>query len=171
MPWLVLRLALDIGVSAGIPTVGQGAVAVMRELLIYSVVGGVTTAIARDVYLDRPVDVAGAFRAVVPRVATLIVTTLITFTFLVIGAMLFLFPALYPLARFFAVRQAIMLEGAGVGRALGRSSELSVGVKRHVLATLLLAGLITLAISIGSGFSPTSFRVAFCCSRSPLRLR
>ena len=65
--------------------------------------------------------------------------------------MLFLFPALYPLARFFAVRQAIMIEGAGVGRSLSRSSELSVGVKGHVLATLLLAGLITIAISVGVG--------------------
>jgi hypothetical protein len=152
VPWLLIRLALEPQIVTladfDLPRVLLTGV---LGLLVYVIAAAVATLIARDVYLDRPVDVAGAFRAVVPRVATLIVTTLITFTFLVIGAMLFIFPVLYPLARFFAVRQAIMLEGAGVGRALGRSSELSVGVKRHVLATLLLAGLITVAISVGSG--------------------
>jgi hypothetical protein len=151
VPWLLIRLAIDPQMTVADFDWSRVLLSAVLSLLVYVIAAAVVTLIARDVYLDRPVDVAGAFRAVVPRIPTLIVTTLITFTFLVIGLMLFLFPALYPLARFFATRQAIVIEGAGVGRSLGRSSELSAGVKGHVLATLLLAGLITLAISVGSG--------------------
>ena len=151
VPWLVLRLAFDIGVSTGVPTVSQTLWAGVAGLLVYSVVGGVTTAIARDVYFDHPVGLAAAFRAVAARIGPLIGTTMVTFTFMVIGALLLLLPALYPLARFFAARQVVMLEDAGVGKALSRSSELSVGMKRHILNTLLLVGLLTLAISVGVG--------------------
>jgi hypothetical protein len=55
------------------------------------------------------------------------------------------------MARFFAIRQAVVLEGAGASEALSRSSKLSAGVKRHVLNTIILVALLTTALSFGAG--------------------
>jgi hypothetical protein len=84
---------------------------------------------------------------------SLIIVSIVVLITIVIGLMLFLIPVLYPLSKFFAARQAVVLEGLGPGRALGRSSSLSAGEKGHILGTLILAGLLTIAISIGAGIA------------------
>lgn len=150
VPWLLIRTVLDAPLVAGELDWPRMFVSTLFSLLVYSTASAVVMLIARDVYLDRRPDVPGAFRAVVPKIPALIITTLITFALTGLAAMFLFLPALYPIARFFAVRQSIMIEGAGVGGALGRSSELSVGVKGHVLSTLFLAGVITIAVSGGT---------------------
>ncbi len=150
VPWLVLRLVFDVGVSGQLPTPEQTTVIALGGIVVYAVVGGTVTVIASDVYLGAPGDALRALRAAATRIIPLLVTGVVTLTFIVIGLFLFFVGALYPIARFFAVRQAVMLEDAGVLEALSRSSQLSLGVKRHVLNTLLLDGLITLVITIGA---------------------
>lgn len=151
VPWLIIRLVFDVGISTGIPTPRQGAIVGLAGLVVYAVVGGVVTVVASDVYLGAPADAARALRLAATRILPLLGASIVTLAFIVIGAILFLFPALYPLARFFAIRQAVMLEDADAGDALGRSSQLSIGVKGHVLATLLLVLLVTSALSFGAG--------------------
>jgi hypothetical protein len=151
VPWLVLRLVLDIGVSPTMPSPQQATVAIAAAVVVYGLVGGVITVVASDVYLGAPADAMRALRVALARVIPLLVASVVTMAFVVVGAIFFLLPALYPLARFFAVRQAVVLENAGVGGALERSSLLSIGVKRHVLGTLLLVLVITTTISFGAG--------------------
>jgi len=150
VPWLLIRLGLDAPLLVGELDWGRMLISAVVSLFVYATASAVTMRLASDVYLDRPTDLASAIRAVVPKIPTLIVTSLLAFVAVIVGFMLFILPALYPLARFFAVRQSVVLEGAGVARAFSRSSALSAGVKWHILSTLFLAGLIVLAISIGA---------------------
>lgn len=151
VPWLVLRLVFDLGVSGEIPSVQQALTAAGIGIVVYALVGGVITVIASDVYLGAPADAARALRVAFSRVVPLLASSAVTLALMIVGALFFLLPALYPLARFFAVRQLAVLEKADTARALARSSQLSMGVKRHVLNTLLLVLLITTAISLGVG--------------------
>lgn len=151
VPWLVVRLIFDLGISAELPSPGQAFFAAVASVVVFALVGGVITTIASDIYLGAPADAVRALRVALARIAPLLVSGIATLGMIVIAAIFFLFPALYPLARFFAVRQAVVLEGAGAASALGRSSQLSEGVKGHILSTLLLVLLVTFAISFGSG--------------------
>lgn len=151
VPWLVLRVVLDIGVNPDVaPSVWQSLVLLAGSVAVYTLAGGVTAVLASDVYLDQPADLARAFGLVAKRIVPLVVTMIITTVAIIFFAIFLLLPALYPIARFFAARQVILLEHGGVGAALSRSSYLSVDIKRHILNTLLLIGLITIAITFGS---------------------
>lgn len=156
VPWLVIRLVFNFNITP--PTAANPTLSINFDQLIalaavgmdiFALAGGVTTVLASNVYLDRPVDVAAAFRQVVRRFIALIVATIVVVVLISIGAILFLLPALYVIARFYAVRQAIMLEDAGVGRSLARASELSKGFKWHILATLFFVVVLVVAIDFG----------------------
>ena len=155
VPWLVIRLLVDFNITP--PTVANAMSVDVNQLLamaavgiaIFALAGGVTTALASNVYLDQPVDVAAAFRRVMRRFIVLVVVSLVVVALVVVGAVLFVLPALYVIARFYAVRQAVMLEDAGVGTALGRASELSKGFKWHILSTLFFVGVLVIAVDVG----------------------
>lgn len=115
----------------------------------YTLMGAALTVCASQAYMGEPVDVAVALRRVLPRLPVLLVTGLIRYLYLMLGAMLFLFPVLYVVAQTFAVTSAVVLEDAGVGRAFGRSGELSKGRKWHILNTLGLAGVIYFILALG----------------------
>ena len=152
VPWLVIRLAFDINIDPGtIPPPSTIIIIAVGGVAIYAVAGGVITAIARDVYLDLPVSVPEAFRVVATRLVTLIVASVITVALMSLAAFLLVLPALYVATRFAVVRQVIVLEDAGTGRALSRSSALSVGLKMHILGTLALIILLLFAVNIGAG--------------------
>jgi hypothetical protein len=154
VPWLVIQLAFNLSIQPdslpGFDVLGANLVA---GVIIYVILGGAIAVLARDVYLERTPDIAGAYKIVGQRIVSLIIVSLTVLVMLVFGLILFLLPVLYPLSKYFAARQAVLLEGLGPGRALGRSSALSAGVKGHVLGTLVLAGLLTIAISIGAGLA------------------
>jgi hypothetical protein len=152
VPWLVIRLVFDINIDpAAIPPLSTIMVIAVGGVAIYAVAGGVITAIARDVYLDLPVSVPEAFRVVATRLVTLIVASIITVALMGFAAFFLVLPALYVAARFAVVRQVIVLEDAGAGRSLSRSSALSAGLKMHILGTLALIVLLLLAVNIGAG--------------------
>ena len=153
VPWLVIRLAFDINIDPNvIPPASTIVTIVVGSVAIYAVAGGVITALTRDVYLDLPVSVPEAFRVVATRLVTLIVASVVVVVLMTIAGIFFFFPLLYVVARFAVVRQAIVLEDSGSGRALSRSSALSVGLKWHILATLALIVLLLFAVNIGAGF-------------------
>lgn len=152
VPWLVIRLALDINIDpAAIPPPSTIVTLAVAGVAIYAIAGGAITAVARDVYLDSSVDVPDAFRIVATRLVTLIVASVVSVVLMTIAALFFLLPALYVVARLAVVRQVVVLEDAGTGRALSRSSALSIGLKMHILGTLALIVLLLLAVNIGAG--------------------
>jgi len=157
VPWLVIRLALNINVdpatitAASTPPVSTLVTIGIAGVAIYAIAGGVISVIARDVYLDLPVDVPEAFRVIATRLVTLVLASVITVVLMSIGAFLLLVPALYVVARFVVVRQVVVLEDAGTGRALSRSSALTVGLKMHILGALALIFLLLIAVNVGAG--------------------
>ena len=153
VPWLVLQLVFGVELDPNaFPSTSTILTILVGGVAIYAIAGGVITALARDVYLDLPVSVPEAFRAVATRLVTLIVASVVTVVLMMIGGMLFFFPLFYVVARFAVVRQAVMLEDAGAARALSRSSTLSTGLKLHILGTLGLIVVLLLTVNVGAGF-------------------
>jgi len=152
VPWLVIRLALDINIDpTNIPPLSTLITIAVVGVAIYAVAGGAISVVARDVYLDLPISVPDAFRVVATRLVTLIVASVVTVALMTIGFVFLVVPAFYVIARFVVVRQVIVLEDTGTGGALSRSSALTVGLKMHVLGTLALIILLLLAVNIGAG--------------------
>jgi hypothetical protein len=152
VPSLVLRLVFDINIDpANMPPPSTLATFAIIGFATYAIAGGAISVVARDVYLDHPVSVAEAYRIVATRLVTLVLVSVVTVVLMTISAMLLLLPALYVIARFVAVRQAVVLEDAGTGRALSRSSALTVGLKMHVLGTLALMFVLVIAVNVGAG--------------------
>jgi hypothetical protein len=117
--------------------------------LTFSIMSAVLNRFASDVYLDRNPDLRTALRETLPRLPAVLVATLMKGVTLLLGFVVLIFGVLYPLARFFAVTQAVVLEGKGPIEAFGRSSELSRDRKGHILATLGLTFLVYFVLSIG----------------------
>ena len=127
VPWLVIRLIFQLNVPE---TPDQITANLMpcalrdrrRSIVIYGLAGGVAAVLTRAVYLDEPIDVAAAFRKPFAdrpahRRPTRDVRPDRHRVVLVHRA------GLYSVARFFAVRQAIVLEGAGASpHSGGRAS-------------------------------------------------
>jgi len=158
VPWLVIRLVFDLGISEPVPGPSKALAMLAGSMVVYAIVGGVASVLASDIYLGRAADLAAAFRLTATRFVTLAVSGLIRAVLITVGAVFFLIPGLYALGRFFAVTQAVMLENKGLGGALSRSSTLSVDLKRHIVNTILLIALVSLAISFGFGLLSSIFQ-------------
>jgi len=155
VPWLAIRLIFSLNIPE---TPDQITPNLMRVLLttsaagivIYGLAGGATAVLARAVYLDEPVDVAAAFRQTLGRLVPLVVGTVVTFFLVGLGFVFLIIPGLYVAASYFAMRQAVVLEGKGVAGALGRSSRLSKGNKLHILGTVTLVLILTTVVNVGA---------------------
>jgi hypothetical protein len=117
----------------------------------FSLMSAILIRVGSDAYVSGSTDVGTAVNAVLPRVPSLIAAALLKSIVVMVGFVLLIVPGFYAIARFFAVDSAIVLEGRSVGAAFGRSSKLSAGRKRHVLATLFLAGLVIFILSAAVG--------------------
>jgi hypothetical protein len=158
VPWLVIRLVFDLGITDPMMGPDKALAFLAGSLVVYAIVGGVVSILASDIYLGRAPDLVAAFRVTTARFAALAITGLIRAVLIAVGVVFFLLPGLYALGRFFAVTQSVMLEDKGVGGAMSRSSALSVDLKRHIVNTLLLILLVSLAISVGVGLLTQVFQ-------------
>jgi len=155
LPWLGIRLLFKLDVPTGQT---QLTAAMMTTLVVSSVAGviiyclaaGAGFVLARAVYLDEPVDVAAAFRVTFARFPKLLLATILEFVLAAIGFVFLFVPGIYVLIRFFAIRQAVMLEDAGPFAAFGRSSTLSNGQKWHIFGTLFLVMILLLVVDGGA---------------------
>ena len=151
VPWLVIQLVFDLEIQSDrLPDFDVLGINLLAGVVVYVILGGVITLLARDAYFDQPPDVARAFRAVGARIVPLLGVSLVVLRHDVHRVDLPDPARALSAVTFFCARQTVMLERAGVGRALSRSSVLSSGLKGHVLSTLLLAGLVTFAIMLGT---------------------
>jgi hypothetical protein len=155
VPWLAIRLLFSINVPE---TPDQLTPSVIRSLLVviaggivlYGLAGGVVSVIARAVYLDEPIDIGGAFKQTLAQIVPLIISTIVQFTLIAIAFVFLFVPGIYLIGQFFAVRQAVVLEGAGPFSALSRSGRLSDGQKLHILGTLILITILTTVVNLGA---------------------
>jgi hypothetical protein len=155
VPWLAIRLIFSLNVPETPDQITPNIMRVLfatgaASIVIYGLAGGAAAVLARAVYLDEPVDVAAAFRQTLARILPLIVGPLVTFILIAIGFVFFIVPGLYFVARFFAVRQAIVLEDTGAFAALGRSGILSKNNKLHILGALILVVILTTVVNVGA---------------------
>ena len=156
VPWLAIRLLFALNVPETPPD--QFTPGLMRVLfitaaagiIIYGLAGGVVSVLARAAYLDEPIDIAAAFRHTLGRIVPLIISTVIAFALIAIGFVFFVVPGFILIARFFAVRQAVVLEDKGAFSAIGRSGKLANGNGLHILGTLLLVAILTTVVNVGA---------------------
>jgi hypothetical protein len=113
----------------------------------YPIMWGAMTVAASERYLGRDIDAGEAVKRAFGKFGTLLGSMLIKWFVIIFGFFLII-PGFYFIARFFAVPATVMFENNGVGGALGRSGQLSVGHKGRILGTLALAWLILFAILI-----------------------
>jgi hypothetical protein len=155
VPWLAIRLIFQLNVPDTPDQITANLTRVLfatgaASIVIYGLAGGAAAVLTRAVYLDEPIDVAAAFRQTFRRILPLIVGPLVAFVLIGIGFVLFIVPGLYFVARFFAVRQTIVLEDTGAFAALGRSGILSKNNKLHILGALILVVILTTVVNIGA---------------------
>lgn len=149
VPWLfVLLLVGNIGTMEGTPSLAAVA-SFLAAMLWFTLIDGVMTVAASERYLGREVDVPAALRHAAGRVGPLLYASLIKWVGIIIGIVLLIAPGVYLLARFFAASQVVMLEGLGGSAALTRSSQLSEGLKGHILKALFLLIIIYFGLEIG----------------------
>ena len=113
----------------------------------YPIMWGAMTVSASERYLGRDIDAGEAVKRAFGRFGTLLGAMLVKWIVIVFGFFLII-PGFYFIARFFAVPATVMFENNGVGGALGRSGQLSIGHKGRILGTLVLSWLIMFAILI-----------------------
>ncbi len=156
VPWLAVRLLFQIPIPQ---TPDQLTPTVMRDLfavaavgiVIYGLAGGVVAMLTRAVYLDETIDVAASFKHTLTRMLPLTIATIIAFALIGMGFVIFIVPGILLIARFFAVRQAVVLEDRGAFNALSRSGRLAAGNTGRILGTLFLVAVLTTVVNIGFG--------------------
>ena len=147
LPWLVVDL-----VRVGDPFQLE-SIDIRTNLMLafgwwleFAFMSAVLLVCASQAFLGEPVDVGGAVRRTVSRLPVLMVAAALRFALIFFGLFFFLFGALYPAARFFAVTPAIVVEGASLRNAFARSSALSKGRKWHIILTMGLVFVIYLVL-------------------------
>jgi len=169
-PWVVAQLIVMRGLNLLDPTRGlASATWILGALGIfaYALMSAVLSRYSSDIYLDHPIGLGAAIRAVLPMVPRVIGATILfglvlmlglvpvllglalsNFGLIGVGVPLSIVWGVYALARFFAVFQIIVLENSGVIAAFARSGGLSRNRKGHILLTLLLVFLIFTVLSV-----------------------
>lgn len=148
VPGLVLTLIFRRQLETG--PFGTAFFATMLvSMLTFALINAVMMKVGSALYLGGRVDVADALRSVVPKMPAIIMVTLLSSLAFGVGFLLLIAPALYFLARWFAVIPAIVLEDKGPLAAFSRSAALAKGRKWHILSTLVLVFGIYLVVSLG----------------------
>ena len=166
VPYLVIRLLIGTGTtianpmgatSAEVATVGEQwgplLIGSLLGLIAYGAAAGATILLAREAYFDRPIYLWTAIGGVGSRLAPLLIAGILSSLLTGLGALFFLIPGIYLLARFAVIQPVVMIEDADVEQAFSRTSTLTQGQKWHVLGTIGLLFVIAMAVSLGIGFT------------------
>lgn len=151
---LVLQIpeAILAMIISGLSSSGHGVAALILSV-VHWVVGlifsaAITGALARAIsarYLGRPMTLSGAYDLGEGTLTRLVLGSLAYGVLVGIGFILFIIPGIYLAVRFAFVPQVIVLEGASIGQAFDRSTELVRGswwrVFGILLTVILIAGL------------------------------
>jgi hypothetical protein len=121
-----------------------GAVVVVTIVSVLStaLIIAVCTRVVADAYIGRSSGARDAARAVRPRVLALVGTSLLVLICEGIGFLFCFVGALVPLTFFAVALPVLILEGASVSTAIGRSVTLTKGHVMHVLGLVVTAQLL-----------------------------
>jgi hypothetical protein len=111
----------------------------------------VVVQMASDVYLGKETDALSSLQRTAPRLVRAFIASICQGIVIVFGLMLFLFPAVYFTALYFAVVPLVVLENKSISDAFSRSSQLSRDLKLHIVGAIGIVVAIRIAISIGVG--------------------
>jgi hypothetical protein len=152
-PLLILQLILPAANPATpeqvVASVAPVFLLAIGSWITYALMSGVVVRLGSRYYLGEHPDLGATIAAVLPRVPSLMLASLIKGFFLFLGFLLFIVGVFYMIARYFSVSTVIVLEGQGPFSAFGRSASLSKDRKGHILLTLLLVYIIYFVLSIG----------------------
>jgi hypothetical protein len=148
-PWLILQLVL-IGNAPPTAEIATSLLISLGTLVSYFVMSAVVVQMASDLYLGRDTDALEAVRRVGSKFPTAFGGAFIQALLIGFGLMLLLFPAAYWSALYFAAIPVIVIERKGLFAAFDRSSQLSKGLKLHILSTLGLVFIIRMAVTLGA---------------------
>lgn len=149
-PWLILQIIL-LGDAPATSNLGTQLMISAGSFVSYFFMAAIVVQMASDLYLGRETDAFDAIRRVGSRIPRAFLAALGKGLLIAFGLALFLFPAVYWSALYFAVIPVVVLEGKSVGASFSRSGELSRELKLHILSTLGLVFVIRVAIALGVG--------------------
>ena len=150
-PWLILQLVL-IGNAPPTAQIATSLLISLGTIVSYFLMTAVVVQMASDLYLGRETDAFIAFRRVGAKLPTAFMASFIQALLLGFGLVLFLVPAVYWSALYFAAIPAIVLERCGLFEGFERSAKLSKDLKLHILSTLGLVFIIKFAVTLGATF-------------------
>lgn len=163
-PGLLAQLLVAGGAPGFAASLGA-LLGMLISIVTYALMTGVIIRVGSDVYLGGTADVAGAVKAVLPKVGTLIAVAIGKSILYGLFALLFIFPFFWAAARWFAPEAVVVLENKDFGDSFARCSTLSDGRKGHILRTLLLGYGIYFLLMIGVfmvvGISGSEIALAF----------
>ncbi|HEX6576516.1 MAG TPA: hypothetical protein VF042_16225 [Gemmatimonadaceae bacterium] len=119
------------------------------QLVFFQVINAIVSILASRAYLDEPLDPGSTWKAVLPRLGTIILTGLGFSVGFAIGFIFLILPAIYYYTRYGLAPLIAALEGTSVTESFDRSSFLSRGQKLHILGTTILAVILYFILSIG----------------------
>ena len=122
-----------------------GALALV-SILWYPVMWGALMLSASEHYLGRQIETGEAVRRAFGKFGALLGSWVVKWLIVTIGFFLLIVPGFYFIARYFAIPATVLFEDRGVGDSLGRSSQLSIGLKGRILGTLVLSWMILFGI-------------------------
>jgi hypothetical protein len=131
------RLAEEFGITL-IVTIPS----IVVSLLIGTFLNGVLTVVMGKAVLGQPITIGEAWSHVRPRFGALLGLSLLYALIVIVGAVLFVIPGVWLYVLFSLCSTALILEGATVGKALGRSRTLVNGAWWRTFGILLLATII-----------------------------
>ena len=150
VPWLIAQIVFLAPVD-GQPEMFFGMfVIAFGTMFTTLLMAGFVVKMASDLYLGHETDAFTTIRSVASRVPAVFIASLMQIVCVSLGFMLLLFPAVWVSAVLFAVIPVVVLERRGPFAAFDRSSQLSNGVKWHVLAALGLVVIIWFVVLIGA---------------------
>lgn len=151
VPWLIVQIVLLAGREGDAEAVFTSLLIGAGGMVSYFLTAGLVVHMASELYLGRETDSFETIRRVWPKTIQVFVASVLQSVAVVVGLILLLFPAVWITSVIFAVIPAIVIEKKGVMEAFNRSSQLSNGVKLHVLSALGLVVLIRVIVEVGLG--------------------
>jgi hypothetical protein len=150
VPWLLLQVLL-LGNSQPLEHVGLGLLIGMGNIVSQQFAAAIIVQLASDLYLGRETDAWLSVQRVGNRLFAAFIASICQSIVIAFGLIMFLFPAVYFSALYFAVIPVVVIERTGVAAAFERSGKLSQDLKLHIVGALGMLVAIRLGIGMGVG--------------------
>jgi hypothetical protein len=160
---LPLMLMLERKPPPGVPPAsfwGNFGLALLIAPLVAVLVSAALKRIVIGIYQGERVGFGQAYRAVLSRIPTLLVTAILTMVAVAGGVLLLVFPGIYIALGFSMAVMVVMAEGAPALQALKRSWRLAKGLRWRLFALLFVWGLLNVVLSYAVGGLLQLFGVA-----------